>query len=190
MMGAMGHDTTRTERRHDIKDVLAATDLVALISEDIDLRKAGSGFAALCPFHDEKTASFTIAPSKGFFHCFGCGAHGDALTWMTAYRRLPFREALIHLAGAAGLDLAPTHNGPTRERKAKRTTAEVEAALSTELHVLAGAVSARVASREIPKALFERYPHIARVPDEPWEREYEAARRIAKALFLLYGVKV
>ena len=56
--------------------------------------------------------------------------------------------------------------------------------------MLAGAVSARVASREIPKALFERYPHIARVPDEPWEREYEAARRIAKALFLLYGVKV
>lgn len=174
---------------HDIRAVIEATDLAALIQEDIELKRAGAEFTARCPFHDEKTPSFTVSPAKQFFHCFGCGAHGDALTWMTEYRGLPFRAALETLAADAGLSLTPIDNGQARARKAQAVTREVEAALTHELHVLLGAVGARVSYRNIPRDLRERYPHIQPVPDAPWEREYEAARRIAKALYALYGAR-
>ena len=173
----------------DIAAVRAATDLVALIGEDIELRKAGRDYQARCPFHDEKTPSFTVSPGKQFFHCFGCGAHGDALSWMTEYRRIPFREALEILAGEAGISTTPIDNGATRERKAKRITSEVESALSHELHVLLSAVGSRVTHRAIPRATIEQYPHIQAPPDDPWEREYDAAKRIATALYALYGVR-
>lgn len=174
---------------HDIKAIRAATDLVALISEDIDLRKAGRDYEARCPFHDEKTPSFTVSPGKQFFHCFGCGAHGDVLSWMVEYRGHPFREALEILAAEAGFVAAPVDNGATRERKVKRITVEVESALSHELHVLLSAVGSRVTHRAIPRATIERFQHIQAPPDDPWEREYDAAKRIATALYALYGVR-
>ena len=177
----------------DIKDVLAATDIVSLIRDDIELKKAGKDFQALCPFYDEQTPSFTVSPSKQFYHCFGCQAHGDALTWMVEYRGLPFRQALEQLAREAGIDLTrdplPLNNGATRERAAKRKTAEIESAVIDELMVLRMVVGMRVAHRQIPNDLRERYPHIPSPPMEPWEREYVAAERIAKALYALYGVR-
>ena len=176
-------------RLYDIKAVIAATDIVALISSDITLKKAGKNFTARCPFHDEKTPSFTVSPNKQFYHCFGCGAHGDALAWMTEYHQLPFRAALEALAGPAGIDLAVEDNGPTKARRTKQQVAEIEAETAHELHVLYQGVSARVSHRQIPRELIERFEHIQPPPDEPFEREFVAAKRLAKALYALYGVR-
>lgn len=88
-----------------IDDLLARTDLVALIGETHQLKKAGKEYEARCPFHDEKSASFTVSPVKGFYHCFGCGAHGTAIKWLMETRSMSFREAAEMLALRVGLAL-------------------------------------------------------------------------------------
>lgn len=90
-----------------------AVRLSALIGESVALRRQGREFAGLCPFHGERTPSFTVNDDKGFFHCFGCGAHGDALGWMMQYHRLAFPEAVAHLAARAGL-ARPSAGAPLR----------------------------------------------------------------------------
>ena len=176
-------------RLYDIKAVVAATDLIALIGADIELKKAGADYIARCPFHDEKTPSFTVSPAKQFYHCFGCGAHGDALAWMTESHQLPFRAALEALAGPAGIDLAVEDNGATKKRRTKQQVAEIEAEAAHELHVLYQGMMGRVSHRQIPRDLIERFPHIQPPPDEPFEREFKAAQRLAKALYALSGVR-
>ena len=82
------------------------TTLGAVVAErGIELRKKGRVLVARCPFHDEKTPSFTITPSKGLFHCFGCGAAGDVIGFVTKHDKLSFAGALEALARRAGLDL-------------------------------------------------------------------------------------
>jgi DNA primase len=81
------------------------TSLSTLIGKTIKVTKAGREYKACCPFHNEKTPSFTINDEKGFYHCFGCGAHGDAIRWMTDQRGLPFMEAVKELAAAASMDV-------------------------------------------------------------------------------------
>lgn len=76
-----------------------------IIGKQVKLTRAGREFKACCPFHKEKTASFTVNDDKGFYHCFGCGAHGDVLKFVMDYQNLSFGEALEHLAGVAGLQL-------------------------------------------------------------------------------------
>jgi DNA primase len=88
-----------------IDDLLARTDIVDLIGSRLTLRKAGQNFQALCPFHDEKTASFTVSPEKQFYHCFGCGAHGTAIGFLMEYNHLPFMEAIEELANRLGMEL-------------------------------------------------------------------------------------
>ncbi|MBK1720143.1 DNA primase [Thiocystis violacea] len=88
-----------------IDDLLARTDIVDLIGTRIQLRKAGKDFQARCPFHDEKTPSFTVSPDKQFYHCFGCGAHGTAIGFLMEYDHLAFREAVDELARHAGLEV-------------------------------------------------------------------------------------
>jgi DNA primase len=73
-----------------------------LIGRNLPLRRAGREFHALCPFHKEKTPSFTINDEKGFFHCFGCGAHGDVIGFTMDYEHVGYREAVERLAGQAG----------------------------------------------------------------------------------------
>jgi len=173
----------------EIRAVIAATDIVDLIGSDIELRKAGNDHQARCPFHDEKTPSFTVSSTKQFFHCFGCGAHGDAIQWMIEYHRLPFRQAIEELAGRAGVVLGQALQGEVRANRGKRAEAQVEDALHHELLVLCQAIGARVTYRAIPADDKQRYPHIQAVSDERLEREYEAARRIAKGLAALYGAR-
>ena len=79
--------------------------LSALIGKSIKVTRAGREWKACCPFHNEKTPSFTINDEKGFYHCFGCGAHGDAIRWMTDQRGLAFMDAVKELAAAAGMDV-------------------------------------------------------------------------------------
>ncbi|OYX95325.1 MAG: DNA primase, partial [Novosphingobium sp. 35-62-5] len=79
--------------------------LSGLIGRSVRVTKAGREFKACCPFHNEKTPSFTINDEKGFYHCFGCGAHGDAIRWMTDHQGLPFMDAVKELAVEAGMEV-------------------------------------------------------------------------------------
>jgi DNA primase len=93
--------------KEGIESVKAANELQAVVAErGIELRKKGRVAVARCPFHDEKTASFTITPSKGLYHCFGCGAAGDVIGFVTKYDRVSFGSALETLAKRAGLQLS------------------------------------------------------------------------------------
>jgi DNA primase len=96
-----------------IDELLARTDIVDLIGERVALRKAGRDFQARCPFHDERTPSFTVSPEKQFYHCFGCGAHGTAIGFLMEHDRLAFREAVDELAQRAGLEV-PADGEPAR----------------------------------------------------------------------------
>src|SRR5690606_30854596 len=98
----------------------ARTTLSTLIGKTIKVQKAGREYKACCPFHNEKTPSFTINDEKGFYHCFGCGAHGDAIRWMTDQRGLPFLDAIKELAANAGLEVpAPDPRAAQRAQKAQ-----------------------------------------------------------------------
>jgi DNA primase len=88
-----------------LDELRARTLLSGLIAKTTKLQKAGREFRACCPFHNEKTPSFYVNDDKGFYHCFGCGAHGDAIRWMTDQRGLPFIDAVKELAQAAGLEM-------------------------------------------------------------------------------------
>ena len=94
-----------------IEELLARSDIVELIERRVPLKRAGSEFQACCPFHDEKTPSFTVSPKKQFYHCFGCGAHGSAIGFLMQYEGLEFRDAIEDLARAAGLKV-PTSGKP------------------------------------------------------------------------------
>ncbi|AHE99373.1 DNA primase [Thioalkalivibrio paradoxus] len=88
-----------------IDDLLERTDVVELIQRYVPLKKAGSEFAACCPFHSEKTPSFYVSPRKQFYHCFGCGAHGTAISFLMEHENLSFPEAVGQLAEWAGLEV-------------------------------------------------------------------------------------
>src|SRR4051794_3447983 len=101
-----------------LDEIRARTSLSALIGRTVKLQKAGREWKACCPFHKEKTPSFTLSDEKGFYHCFGCGAHGDAIRWLTDARGLPFMEAVKELADAAGLEVPAAD--PRAQEKAER----------------------------------------------------------------------
>jgi DNA primase len=82
-----------------IDELLARADIVEIIDSRVPLKKAGREYKGRCPFHDEKTASFTVSPGKQFYHCFGCGAHGTAIGFLMEHDHLGFREAIEELAG-------------------------------------------------------------------------------------------
>lgn len=88
-----------------VEDLLDRVDLAELIGSRITLKKAGSNYKARCPFHDEKTPSFNVRPDKGFYHCFGCGAHGDAISFVREFDGLGFTDAVEELARRAGLEV-------------------------------------------------------------------------------------
>lgn len=88
-----------------IDELLARTDIVELIDSFVPLKKSGANFQARCPFHNEKTPSFSVSPSKQFYHCFGCHMHGTALGFLMEYNHLSFPEAVQELAQRAGLTM-------------------------------------------------------------------------------------
>ena len=88
-----------------LDDLLARTDLVELIAARVPLKRAGREYQGRCPFHDERTPSFTVSPTKQFYHCFGCGAHGSAIKFLMEYDRLEFLDAVEELARRAGVEV-------------------------------------------------------------------------------------
>jgi DNA primase len=103
--------------KESLEELKRRVDLVDLISSHIDVQKTGANYKALCPFHEERTPSFTIQPGAGHYHCFGCGAHGDAISFLMEHLGLSFREALEALAERYGVILeqqsGPAYEGPS-----------------------------------------------------------------------------
>ena len=91
--------------QHFIDDLLARVDIVDVIDRRVKLKKTGKNYAACCPFHDEKTPSFTVSPDKQFYYCFGCGANGNAIGFIMEYERQGFVESVENLASFAGLEV-------------------------------------------------------------------------------------
>ena len=102
--------------QHFIDDLIARADIIEVVGKRIQLKKAGREFKANCPFHDEKTPSFTVSPAKGFYHCFGCGAHGTTLGFLMEYDHMSFVEAVESLAGSMDIEV-PREEG---QRPAQR----------------------------------------------------------------------
>jgi len=112
-----------------LDELRARTLLSALIGRSVKLQRAGREWKACCPFHQEKTPSFTVNDEKGFYHCFGCGAHGDAIRFLTETRGLSFVDAVKELADAAGMDLpAPDPRARERAERASNLYEVMEAA--------------------------------------------------------------
>ncbi|HEY5776649.1 MAG TPA: DNA primase, partial [Xanthomonadales bacterium] len=97
-----------------IEELLARSDIVELVERRVPLKRSGSEFQACCPFHDEKTPSFTVSPKKQFYHCFGCGAHGSVIGFLMQYEGLEFLDAVEELARAAGLEVPTGGKQPQR----------------------------------------------------------------------------
>lgn len=87
------------------QDLLNRVDIVEVVSRHVPLKKSGANYLGLCPFHSEKTPSFTVSPAKQFYHCFGCGAHGNAIGFLMAYSSLGYVEAVKALADSAGMKM-------------------------------------------------------------------------------------
>mgnify|MGYP002149196421 CR=1 FL=1 len=86
-----------------IQDLLARVDIVEVIERYLPLKKGGANYFACCPFHGEKSASFSVSPTKQFYHCFGCGAHGTAIGFLMEYQGLGFVDTVKELAGRIGM---------------------------------------------------------------------------------------
>jgi len=97
-----------------IDDLLARSDIVELIGARVPLKRQGKEYSARCPFHDERSPSFTVSPTKQFYHCFGCGAHGTAIKFLMEYDRLEFLDAVEELARQTGMEVPRD----TRQRNA------------------------------------------------------------------------
>lgn len=100
-----------------IDDLLARADVVEVIGRRLTLKRAGKEYKACCPFHHEKTPSFYINPAKGFYHCFGCGAHGDALRFLMDYEHLDFVAAIEVLAQEMGLSVPYERQTPEQQQR-------------------------------------------------------------------------
>jgi DNA primase len=99
-----------------IDELIARADIVEVVGGRVALKRAGSNYKGLCPFHGEKTPSFTVSPAKGFYHCFGCSAHGTAIGFLMAFDNLEFPEAVEALAEMMGLEV-PRETTGIPERK-------------------------------------------------------------------------
>lgn len=110
-----------------IDDLLARTDIVELVGSRVPLKRQGKEYSSRCPFHDERSASFTVSPTKQFYHCFGCGAHGTAISFLMNYDRLEFLDAVDELAKRAGMDVPRD----TQQRNATPDSVDQYAALET-----------------------------------------------------------
>jgi DNA primase len=106
-----------------IQEVIARTDIVDIVGRHVSLRKGGANLLGLCPFHSEKSPSFTVSPAKQFYHCFGCGAHGDAIRFLMEHAGLGFLDAVKDLAQQAGLKVPEAPTDPQEQARAAQARA-------------------------------------------------------------------
>ena len=146
-----------------IQTLLSRVDIVDVVDRLVPLKKAGANYQACCPFHSEKTPSFTVSPTKQFYHCFGCGAHGTAIGFLMEYAGRSFPDAVEELARDAGLTV------PRIERPGEKERRE-EAADLTEL-LLEAAKFYRAALKNSPRAI-----------------DYLKSRRLTGAVAARFGI--
>ncbi len=103
-----------------IDDLLSRLDIVSVVDSRVKLKKTGKNYAACCPFHQEKTPSFTVSPDKQFYYCFGCGASGNALGFVMEYEHTGFLDAVESLAKSAGLEVPKEHNPEQQKQDFRR----------------------------------------------------------------------
>ncbi len=104
------------------QDLLNRVDVVDVVSRYVQLKKAGANFQGLCPFHNEKSPSFTVSPSKQFYHCFGCGAHGNAIGFLMEYGGMGYVDAIKDLAAGAGMTVPEAPRTPQEIERRERET--------------------------------------------------------------------
>ena len=128
-----------------IDELLARSDIVEVVGSRVPLKRKGKEYEARCPFHDERSPSFYVSPTKQFYHCFGCGAHGTAISFLMNYDRLEFLDAVDELAKRAGMEV-PRDPNPRSAQQAddsRELYAAVEAANRFFIKQLAGSDKAR-----------------------------------------------
>src|SRR5580698_8753108 len=111
-----------------IQDLLNRIDIVDVVGKYVQLKKGGANLMGLCPFHNEKSPSFSVSPAKQFYHCFGCGAHGTIIGFLMQYEKMEFLDAVADLAQRAGLEVP-------REAQASRDPGSID------LHEIMGLAS-------------------------------------------------
>jgi DNA primase len=133
-----------------IQDLLSRVDIVDVVGRHVQLKKGGANLSGLCPFHAEKSPSFTVSPSKQFYHCFGCGANGDAIRFLTEYSGMSFIDAVKDLAQQVGLQVPEEDSSPAEREHA----AAQKQRRSTLTEVLAKAADAyRKQLKQSPRAI-------------------------------------
>ncbi|MDO9165922.1 MAG: CHC2 zinc finger domain-containing protein, partial [Rhodoferax sp.] len=110
-----------------IQELLSRADVVEIVGRYVQLKKGGANFMGLCPFHGEKSPSFSVSPSKQFYHCFGCGKSGDAISFLMEHAGMSFVEAVQDLAQQYGLqgpedDASPQDRARALEQRQKQST--------------------------------------------------------------------
>jgi DNA primase len=149
-----------------IDDLLARTDIVEVVGSRVPLKRQGKEHAARCPFHDERSASFTVSPTKQFYHCFGCGAHGTAISFLMNFDRLEFLDAVDELAKRVGMEVPRDTRQNNEDSSTRDLYATLDATAQFFRKQLAASDKARayVERREIDPAIVERYA-IGYAPD-------------------------
>jgi DNA primase len=149
-----------------IDDLLARTDIVEVVGARVPLKRQGKEYAARCPFHDERSASFTVSPTKQFYHCFGCGAHGTAISFLMNFDRLEFLDAVDELARRAGVEVPRDTRQKNEDTGTRDLYSALDAAARFFRQQLAGSDKARayVGKRGIAPEIAERYA-IGYAPD-------------------------
>lgn len=127
-----GHNTGVAIPSSFIQELLARADIVDIVGRHVQLKKGGANFMGLCPFHGEKSPSFSVSPSKQFYHCFGCGVSGDAIKFMTEHGGMTFIEAVKDLAQQYGLQV-PEDDVSPQERARAALAREQQATLTSVL---------------------------------------------------------
>src|SRR3954470_9900329 len=107
----LGYDSQSMIPEEFIQELINRVDIVDVVDRSVPLKKAGANYAACCPFHNEKSPSFTVSPTKQFYHCFGCGAHGTAIGFLIEHAGMSFPEAVEQLAQQAGLTVPRAETG-------------------------------------------------------------------------------
>lgn len=184
--------------QHFIDDLLARVDVVEIVGARVQLKKAGRNHSGLCPFHQEKTPSFTVSADKQFYHCFGCGANGNALRFLMEYERLAFPEAVEQLASNLGLEVvregADDPHARQREKKRKQgvNLLELAASFYRERRVMPEGQGAQryLTERGLSPEVIDTYG-IGYAPDS-WEalKRHLGERGISDAVQVEYGLLI
>jgi DNA primase len=133
-----------------IQELLNRVDIVDVIDKSVPLKKAGANYSACCPFHNEKSPSFTVSPTKQFYHCFGCGAHGTAIGFLMEYAGLSFIEAIHELAKNVGM-IVPQEQATQESRQADAANKTIKLSLQETLQQAANYYKAEL--KKSPRAI-------------------------------------